>query len=85
MTAKQTQPIDLYYWGTPNGFKISILLEELGLPYTTHFVNIAQAILYRGAGLDVVWPGLAAVAAIGVVFFAAALIRFRRTVTALQA
>ncbi|MEJ0012607.1 MAG: glutathione S-transferase N-terminal domain-containing protein [Bauldia sp.] len=42
MTAKQTQPIDLYYWGTPNGFKISILLEELGLPYTPHFVNIGK-------------------------------------------
>ncbi|HLY88068.1 MAG TPA: ABC transporter permease [Acetobacteraceae bacterium] len=52
---------------------------------TTHFVNIAQAILYRGAGLDAVWPSLAAVAAIGVVFFVAALMRFRRTVTAMQA
>ena len=35
-----SQPIDLYYWTTPNGKKISIALEELGLPYTTHFVNI---------------------------------------------
>jgi ABC-2 type transport system permease protein len=52
---------------------------------TTHFVNVTQAILYRGAGLDVVWPHLAAVAAIGVVFFAAALMRFRKTVTAMQA
>ena len=51
---------------------------------TTHFVHIAQAILYRGAGLEVVWPSLAAVAAIGVVFFAAALMRFRKTVTAMQ-
>lgn len=34
------RPIDLYYWPTPNGWKISILLEELGLPYTVHFVNI---------------------------------------------
>ncbi|MBS8228895.1 glutathione S-transferase N-terminal domain-containing protein [Vannielia litorea] len=33
-------PIDLYYWPTPNGWKISIALEEMGLPYETHLVNI---------------------------------------------
>lgn len=32
--------IDLYTWSTPNGRKVSILLEELGLDYTTHAVNI---------------------------------------------
>ncbi len=35
-----TAPIDLYYWPTPNGWKISIALEEMGLPYTVHLVNI---------------------------------------------
>ncbi|WP_039020043.1 glutathione S-transferase N-terminal domain-containing protein [Halocynthiibacter namhaensis] len=35
-----TQPIDLHYWPTPNGWKISIALEELNLPYQTHLVNI---------------------------------------------
>jgi len=35
-----THPIDLYYWPTPNGWKISIALEELGLPYETHLINI---------------------------------------------
>ncbi|MEB3211566.1 MAG: glutathione S-transferase N-terminal domain-containing protein [Leptolyngbyaceae bacterium] len=35
-----TQPIDLYYWTTPNGWKVSIMLEEVGLPYTTHPINI---------------------------------------------
>lgn len=34
------QPIELYYWPTPNGWKVSILLEELGLPYQVHYVNI---------------------------------------------
>lgn len=32
--------IDLHYWPTPNGWKISIALEEMGLPYQVHFVNI---------------------------------------------
>jgi len=32
--------IDLYYWPTPNGWKVSIMLEETGLPYTLHPVNI---------------------------------------------
>ena len=32
--------IDLYTWTTPNGRKISIMLEELGVPYTAHAVNI---------------------------------------------
>ncbi|NEK21161.1 glutathione S-transferase family protein [Sulfitobacter sp. JBTF-M27] len=35
-----TAPIDLYYWPTPNGWKISIALEEMGLPYDTHLINI---------------------------------------------
>ncbi|HAK53806.1 MAG TPA: glutathione S-transferase [Gammaproteobacteria bacterium] len=34
--------IDLYTWGTPNGRKVSIMLEELELPYTTHSVNIGK-------------------------------------------
>ncbi|MDR9753580.1 glutathione binding-like protein [Pseudomonas sp. SZMC_28357] len=34
--------IDLYYWTTPNGHKISLFLEEAGLPYTVHAVNIGQ-------------------------------------------
>ncbi|MBB4286119.1 glutathione S-transferase N-terminal domain-containing protein [Roseospira goensis] len=34
--------IDLYFWPTPNGHKVTILLEELGVPYTVHPVNITQ-------------------------------------------
>ena len=52
---------------------------------TSHFVAVSQTILYRGAGLEAMWPHLAAVAGIGLVFFLAALLRFRRAVTALQA
>ncbi len=34
------QPIDLHYWPTPNGWKIAIMLEELGAPYRVKYVNI---------------------------------------------
>jgi GSH-dependent disulfide-bond oxidoreductase len=40
--AKPPKPIELYYWPTPNGWKISIMLEECGLPYTMIPVNIAK-------------------------------------------
>ncbi len=32
--------IDLHYWPTPNGWKVSIALEEMDLPYAVHYVNI---------------------------------------------
>jgi ABC-2 type transport system permease protein len=51
---------------------------------STHFVRFAQAILYRGAGFNVVWPDFAAVAGIGALFFAVALLRFRKTVILTQ-
>ena len=46
---------------------------------TTHFVALAQAILYRGAGFAIVWPYMLAIAGIGTLFFVAALSRFRKT------
>jgi len=48
---------------------------------STHFISLAQAVLYRGAGLDLVWPQLAAILGIGVVLFGIALARFRRSLT----
>jgi ABC-2 type transport system permease protein len=44
---------------------------------STHFVLFAQSILYRGAGIDVVWPQFLLVAAIGGLFFVLAILRFR--------
>jgi len=34
--------IDLYFWPTPNGFKITMMLEECGLPYNVKYVNIGR-------------------------------------------
>lgn len=39
---QQAKPIDLYYFPTPNGHKVSIMLEELGVPYTVHAINIGK-------------------------------------------
>lgn len=38
----EAQPIDLYYWPTPNGWKITIFLEETGLAYNVRYVNIGR-------------------------------------------
>jgi GSH-dependent disulfide-bond oxidoreductase len=42
MAAAAQKPIDLYYWPTPNGWKITIMLEECGLPYSVIPVNIGK-------------------------------------------
>jgi ABC-2 type transport system permease protein len=47
---------------------------------TTHFVMLAQGILYRAAGLEIVWPQFLALAAIGATFFSIANARFRSTI-----
>ena len=44
---------------------------------TTQFVKLTQAVLYRGAGVDIIWPQLLAVAAAGAFFLVIALTRFR--------
>jgi len=38
----QTKPIAVHYAGTPNGHKVTIMLEELGVPYELHFVRIGR-------------------------------------------
>jgi GST-like protein len=39
---EEASMIDLYYWATPNGHKITIFLEEAGIPYRLHPVNIGK-------------------------------------------
>lgn len=53
------------------------LRTVMQLSPSTYFVSYAQSILFRGAGLDIVWPQYLAVAAIGGLFLFLALLRFR--------
>lgn len=48
---------------------------------TTHFVSAGQAILFRGAGLGVVWPQFGMLAVFGCLMFSAALLRFRKAIS----
>lgn len=45
--------IDLYYWTTPNGHKITLFLEESALPYTLHAVNIGRGEQFKPAFLKI--------------------------------
>jgi ABC-2 type transport system permease protein len=60
------------------------LIKVMQFTPTPHFVSFAQAVLYRAAGLDIVWPQLAALAAITMVYFGVALARFRTTLASFQ-
>ena len=53
MTHDQKQPIELHYWPTPNGFKITILLEELGVPYDVKYVNIGKGDQFKPDFLEI--------------------------------
>ncbi len=56
------------------------LQQFMSLAPTTHFTELGQAILYRGAGLEIIWPSLVWLIAIGAVFFMLASARFRRAI-----
>ena len=51
---------------------------------TPHFVSFSQAVLYRAAGLDIVWPELLMMTIISAFYFAVSGVRFRRTLVVLQ-
>ncbi len=69
---------------TPRESMPEAIQAIMALAPTTHYVSLAQAILFRGAGLDVVWPAFAMVAAIGAVFLALAHHRLRHTIGTMQ-
>lgn len=52
-TTRRPKPIQLYYWPTPNGHKIAILLEELRLPYALHAININKGEQFAPAFLKI--------------------------------
>jgi ABC-2 type transport system permease protein len=77
-------PLEMLSGGTTPRESMPAIVQFVMLAApTTHFVMLAQAILYRGAGLAVVWPQFIALAVIGSALFAYALARFRRTIDAM--
>lgn len=50
---KAQRPIELYFWPTPNGFKITVMLEECGLPYTVKPVNISKGDQFKPTFLKI--------------------------------
>ena len=65
---------------TPRESMPKIVQDVMQIAPTTHFVELAQGILYRGAGIDVVWKQFALLAVIGCVLFFLSLMRFRNTI-----
>lgn len=64
---------------TPRESMPAIVQDVMLAAPNTHFVMLAQGILYRGAGLDIVWPQFLALAFIGTILFGLSLARFRKT------
>ena len=77
-------PLEMLSGGTTPRESMPELIQTVMLAApTTHFVNLSQAILFRGAGFDVVWPSFLAIAVIGAAFFLIALALLRRTIASM--
>jgi ABC-2 type transport system permease protein len=68
---------------TPYESMPEVLQKVMLVAPTTHFVWLSQAIIFRGAGLGVVWKPYAVLAVIGVALFSVSLVRFRKTIAAM--
>jgi ABC-2 type transport system permease protein len=78
-------PLQLLSGGvTPLESMPPLVQDVMAATPTTYFVKLAQGILYRGAGVGVVWVDFVAMVGIGVVFFLVALLRFRKAVALTQ-
>ena len=65
---------------TPRESMPEVVRWLMSLAPTTHFVSLGQGVLFRGAGIEVVWPEFLMVALIGAAFFGLALQRLRSTI-----
>ncbi len=75
-------PLEMLSGGmTPRESMPEFVQTIMLLAPTTHFVELGQAILYRGAGIEVVWKPFVILTLIGAFFFMVSLARFRRTLT----
>jgi len=75
-------PLQMLSGGSTPRESMPVIVQNIMLAApTTHFTIAGQAILFRGAGLTVVWPQLLALLGIGALFFGIALRRFRRTIS----
>ncbi|MDW5377932.1 ABC transporter permease [Halomonas sp. HP20-15] len=73
-------PLQMLSGGTTPRESMPELIQNIMLAApTTHFVMLGQSILFRGAGLSVVWPQLMMLAVIGTLFFGVALSRLRKS------
>jgi len=73
-------PLQILSGGVTPRESMPALIQHIMLAApTTHFVELAQAILFRGAGVSVIWPQLLALLVIGAVFFLGALSRLRQS------
>ena len=78
-------PMQMLSGGTTPRESMPEMVQHLMLiAPTTHFIEMGQSILYRGAGLSVVYKPLLFLAGIGAVFFAISLARFRKTISQMQ-
>lgn len=74
-------PMELLSGGfTPRESMPGIVQHLMLCAPTTHFVSFGKAVLFRGAGLNVVWPQFLVLIGIGATFFTIALVRFRKTI-----
>ena len=75
-------PLQMLSGGMTPRESMPALVQDIMLAApTTHFVELGQAVLFRGAGLDVVWRQLLALLVIGVVLFLLSLRRFRSSIS----
>ena len=75
-------PMQMLSGGTTPRENMPDLIQTIMLAApTTHFIALAQAILFRGAGWATVWPQMTALASIGTLLFGYAALRFRRSIS----